>query len=87
LSYEGVEKCEILNKYFCSIADLEDDGIDLPDFDDRGCNTLTTIVMSEQDVMDVLNILDPNKAVGPDIISTFEQHINSFIIQLTIYSF
>jgi hypothetical protein len=39
LSYEGVEKCEILNKYFCSITDLEDDGIYLPDFDDRGCNT------------------------------------------------
>jgi hypothetical protein len=51
LSYEGVEKCEILNKYFCSITDLEDDGIDLPDFDDRGCNTLTTIVVSEQDVI------------------------------------
>jgi hypothetical protein len=64
--YEGVEKCEILNKYFCSITDLEDDGIDLPDFDDRGCNTL---VVSEQDVIDVLNILDPNKAVGLDIIN------------------
>ena len=25
--------------------------------------------MSEQDVIDVLNILDPNKAVGPDTIS------------------
>jgi hypothetical protein len=69
LSYEGVEKCEILNKYFCSITDLEDDGIDLPDFDDRGCNTLTTIVVSEQDVIDVMNILDPSKAVGPDIIT------------------
>ena len=50
LSYEGIEKCEmILNKFFCSITDLEDDGIDLPDFDDRCSNTLT---------------LDPNKAVG-----------------------
>jgi hypothetical protein len=49
-------------------TDLEDDGIDLPDFDDRGCNTLTTIVVSEQDVIDVLNILDPNKAVGPNIL-------------------
>ena len=69
LSYEGVEKCEILNKYVCSITDLEDDGIDTPDFDDRGCNTLTTIAVSEQDVIDVLNTLEPNKAVGPDIIS------------------
>ena len=25
--------------------------------------------MREQDVIDVLNVLDPNKAVGPDIIS------------------
>jgi hypothetical protein len=25
--------------------------------------------VSQQDVIDVLNILDPNKAVGPDIIS------------------
>jgi len=55
VSYEGVEKCEILNKYFCSITDLEDDGIDLPDFDDRVCYTLTTIVVSEQDVIDVLS--------------------------------
>jgi hypothetical protein len=69
LSYEGVEKCEILNKYVCSITDLEDDGIDTPDFDDRGCNTLTTIAVSEQDVIDVLNTLEPNKAVRPDIIS------------------
>ena len=69
MSYEGVEKCEILNKYFCSITDLENDGVELPDFDDRGSNTLTTIVVSEQDVIDVLNTLDPNKAVGPDIIS------------------
>ena len=44
--------------------------IDRPDFEDRGCNLCqTTIVVSEQDVIDVLNILDLNKAVGPDIIS------------------
>ena len=43
-----------INKYFCSITDLENDGVDLPDFDDRGSNTLTTIVVSEQDVIDAL---------------------------------
>ena len=62
LSYGGVEKCEIY-KYCCSITDLEDD------FDDRCRNNLTTIVVSKQDVIDVINTLDPNKAVGPDIIS------------------
>jgi hypothetical protein len=64
----------------CSITDLEDDGIDLPDFDDRGCNTLTTIVVSEQDVIDILNILDPNKVVGPDIIS------NKMLIAVKFYN-
>jgi hypothetical protein len=47
LNNGNINAIEILNKYLCSITDLEDDGIDLPDFDDRGCNTLTTIVVSE----------------------------------------
>ena len=42
------------------VGPLVDDGIDLPDFDDRGSNTLTTIVVSKQDVIGVLNTLDPN---------------------------
>ena len=45
------------------MTDLEGVGKDLPDYDDRGGNTLTTIVASQQDVIDVLHTLDPNKAV------------------------
>jgi hypothetical protein len=28
LSYESIETREILNKYFCSVTEIEDDGID-----------------------------------------------------------
>jgi hypothetical protein len=40
--------------------------IPLPDFDDRGPNTLTDITVVEQDTIDIISLLDPNKAVGPD---------------------
>ena len=35
LSYEGKEKADVLNKYFCSITNLVDENKSLPDFDDR----------------------------------------------------
>jgi hypothetical protein len=37
-SYEGKEKADVLNKYFCSIINLVDENKTLPDFDDRGGN-------------------------------------------------
>ena len=67
--YDSFEKSEILNKYFCSIATLENVHRDLPDFNDRCFNFITEINVSEQDVLDILSTLDTNKAVGPDIIS------------------
>jgi hypothetical protein len=45
LSYEGKEKADVLNKYFCSITNLVDENKTLPDFDDRGGNVLETIWM------------------------------------------
>jgi len=59
----------LLNDYFCSITDLQDDDIPLPDFDDRGPNTLTDITVVEQDIIDIISLLDLNKAVCPDRIS------------------
>jgi hypothetical protein len=40
LSYEGKEKADVLNKYFCWITNLVDENKTLPDFDDRGGNVL-----------------------------------------------
>ena len=69
LAYESSEKSEILNKYFCSIANLENPDKDLPAFNDRCADFLSSIVVSEQDVHDMISTLDVEKAVGPDIIS------------------
>ena len=59
----------MLNDYFCSISDLRDDNKPLPEFDDRRINTITNIVVTDQDIIDVISLLDPDKAVGPDRIS------------------
>ena len=68
-AFDNPDKCNLLSGYFCSITDLQDDDIPLPDFDDRGPNTLTDITVVEQDIIDVISLHDPNKAVGPDRIS------------------
>ncbi|CAG2241732.1 unnamed protein product [Mytilus edulis] len=55
--------------------DLEHDEIEndantnLPEFDDRCHDFLSQIIVSEQDVLDIVSTLDANKAVGPDIVS------------------
>ena len=69
LAYDSFEKSEILNKYFCSIADLNSTSRELPEFENRCRNFLSEIIVSEQEVLDIISTLDKNKAVGPDIIS------------------
>ena len=53
LSYEGKEKADVLNKYFCSITNLVDE----------------TIWVREEEIIAIISILDSNKATGPDKIS------------------
>ena len=48
---------------------MNDDGAVLPDFHDRCENILSQVIVTEQEVIDVLCTLNANKAVGPDIIS------------------
>jgi hypothetical protein len=43
LSYESIEKAEILNKYFSSISNSNDENKVLPDFDCRCLNVLSDI--------------------------------------------
>ena len=59
----------ILNKYFCSVTHLENENKNLPDFDERGSETLGNLIVFEQDVVYFISTLNPNKAVGPDWIS------------------
>jgi hypothetical protein len=69
LSYESIEKAEILNKYFSSISNLNDENKVLLDFDCRCLNVLSDIEVCEQDVIDIISTLNVDKAVGHDIIS------------------
>lgn len=69
LVFDNADKCNVLNNYFCSVTDLENRDKNLPEFDDRGMEIISEIVIFEQDVIDVLSILNPNKAIGPDLIS------------------
>ncbi len=69
LSYDCFEKADILNRHFCSISDLNNRNKDLPSFEVRCKNVLSQIVVSEQDILDMISTLDGNKAVGPDTIS------------------
>ena len=59
LAYESSEKSEILNKYFCSIANLQNPDKDLPAFNDRCADFLSSIVVSEQDVHDMISNVYP----------------------------
>jgi hypothetical protein len=69
LSYESIEKAEILNKYFSSISNLNDENKVLPDFGCRCLNVLSDIEVCEQDVIDIISTLNVDKAIGHDIIS------------------
>ena len=69
LSYESIEKAEILNKYCSSISYLSDENKVLPDFDCRCLNVLSDIEVCERDVIDIISTLNVDKSVGHDIIS------------------
>ena len=63
------EKAEILNDYFASISDIQDDTTDFPDFDNRTENSIESIILEQQEIEDVISSLKLNKASGIDEIS------------------
>ena len=67
--YGDDEKCELLNKYFSFISSLEDANIPLPDIELKTDNFLRDIVITTEEIVDIIKIKNPNKASGPDIIS------------------
>jgi hypothetical protein len=58
-----------LNKYFSSISKLDEEYVSLPQFDSKTNNIIHEIHITENEIIDVIQILDPNKATGPDKIS------------------
>ena len=63
------DKADSLKSYFASVSSLDDSQADLPPFVELTDNSLDTIEITEEEVNDVLENLDPNKASGPDMIS------------------
>jgi hypothetical protein len=69
IAYDDSDKCELLNKYFSSISKLDEEYVTLPKFDSKTNNIIREIHITENEIVDVIQILDPNKETGPDKIS------------------
>lgn len=63
------EKVECLNNYFTSISTTTNEPPTLPNLMPKTNSKLESIVITEQEVIDVLESLNINKASGPDLIS------------------
>ena len=66
-SSEG--KAELLNKYFTSISTVNDENVSLPAFEYKSQNRLSSITCTPHEVASLIELLNPNKAIGPDGIS------------------
>ena len=63
------DKSNCLNRYFASIASLNDSAGVLPQFLDISNAKLYNLPISESEIIDVIKCLMTNKAVGGDLIS------------------
>ena len=68
-SYTNEENSEVLNNVFCTVSTIDDANVNLPNFELRTNNTLSNINILQSEVIDILNLLKVNKAIGPDGIS------------------
>ncbi|VDI06516.1 Hypothetical predicted protein [Mytilus galloprovincialis] len=63
---EDTKKAKIFNDYFCGQSNLDDSNTHLPDIPDTRTDGLGDMIISENEVVDILKILDVSKASGPD---------------------
>jgi hypothetical protein len=67
--YGDEDKCDLLNKYFSFISKLEEEIVPLLDFDIKTNNVINEIFLTISEIVDILKIIDPYEASGPDKIS------------------
>ena len=67
--YGDEDKCDLLNKYFSLISKLKEENVPLSDFDIQTNNVINEIFVTISEIVDILKIIDPYKASGPDKIS------------------
>ena len=63
------EKATCLNDFFVSISSVYDSNSSLPHFDFKTNSRLTDVLITESEIVDILKILNINKALGDDGIS------------------
>ena len=62
------DKANVLNNFFSAQSTVDDTNATLPPFEPPD-TSINEIVISQEDVMDILKLLDTNKASGPDLVS------------------
>ncbi|MCG7875001.1 MAG: endonuclease/exonuclease/phosphatase family protein [Candidatus Thiodiazotropha endolucinida] len=67
--FSDEEKADSLNEYFASISTINDNGSELPIFSSKTQNTLINISCTALEISNLIDILNPNKATGPDSVS------------------
>ena len=69
--FNDTEKANCLNDYFTSISSIseEQNSTQLPIFSSKTVNTLDNFLITESEIADIIDILNPNKSVGEDKIS------------------
>ena len=65
--YDENEKYDLFNKYFNCISGIDDENVLLPDFESRTGSSISDILCTEEEIVDVITNLAVNKASGPDI--------------------
>ena len=63
------DKAELFNNFFLSHSNLDDSNTKLPDEDNANVDGIENIIVSGQEVLDLLRSIDPSKSTGPDGIS------------------
>ena len=67
--FSSEEKADLLNRYFTSISTVNDDNVALPAFEYKCQNKLARIECIFHEIQTLIELLNPNKATGPDVIS------------------
>ena len=65
---DNVNKCNLFNNYFLSHSNIDTSNAMLPDLIPPE-NSLNNIVISEQEVFELIKCMDTSKATGPDLVS------------------
>jgi hypothetical protein len=65
--YDENEKYDLFNKYFNCISGIDDENVLLPDFESRTGSSISDILCTKEEIVDVMTNLAVNKASGPDI--------------------